>query len=120
METQNSRDQPPSFSNSLGQAYQEALLRSGIQAAKLLSELMALGIMPDPRAKDMADVALEVMRLINSTSLMSQSAEDYGEEPKPAEVASPAAQDASELVDASSEVASSAPPDGTAPVDEQA
>ena len=42
------------------------MLKSGIQAASLLNELIELKIMPDPRAKEMADVALEVIKLINS------------------------------------------------------
>lgn len=88
MEHHSGQNQHSALPTSLQQEYQEAILRSGIQAAKLLSELMALGIMPDPRAKDMADVALEVMRLINSTPLMLQSAEDYREESEPAEVES--------------------------------
>jgi hypothetical protein len=50
----------------LQQEYQEALLKSGIQAAKLLNELIELKLMPDPRAKEMADVALEVINLINA------------------------------------------------------
>jgi hypothetical protein len=53
-------------SKTLQQEYQEALLKSGIQAANLLPELIELKIMPDPRAKEMADVALEVIKLINS------------------------------------------------------
>jgi hypothetical protein len=50
----------------LQQEYQEALLKSGIQAANLLTELIDLKIMPDPRAKEIADVALQVIKLINS------------------------------------------------------
>lgn len=42
------------------------MLKSGIQAANLLNELIELKIMPDPRAKEMADIALEVIKLINS------------------------------------------------------
>lgn len=64
MENQNDQSQPPS--RTLQQEYQEALLKSGIQAASLLNELIELKIMPDPRAKEMADVALEVIKLINS------------------------------------------------------
>ena len=56
----------PTSSQTLQQEYQESLLKSGIQAAKFLSELIDLKIMPDPRAKEMADVALEVIKLINS------------------------------------------------------
>ncbi|MGB3694850.1 MAG: hypothetical protein WA865_21930 [Spirulinaceae cyanobacterium] len=48
--------------------YQEALLKTGIQAANLLTELIDLKIMPDPRAKEMADVAIEVIKLVNSQS----------------------------------------------------
>jgi len=50
----------------LQQEYQEALLKSGIQAAKLLNELIELKLMPDPRAKEMADLALEVIKIIHS------------------------------------------------------
>ncbi|MEQ8757848.1 MAG: hypothetical protein RID09_30620 [Coleofasciculus sp. G1-WW12-02] len=65
---QNSTDQnqistPP---KTLQQEYQEALLKSGIQAAKLLNELIELKLMPDPRAKEMVDVALEVIKIIHS------------------------------------------------------
>ncbi|WP_414553025.1 hypothetical protein [Anabaena sp. CCY 0017] len=64
MENQN--EQNPIPSKTLQQEYQEALLKSGIQAANLLNELIELKIMPDPRAKEMADVALEMIKLINS------------------------------------------------------
>ncbi|AFZ22684.1 hypothetical protein Cylst_0322 [Cylindrospermum stagnale PCC 7417] len=64
MENQIDQNQTPS--KRLQQEYQEALLKSGIQAANLLNELIELKIMPDPRAKEMADVALEVIKLINS------------------------------------------------------
>ncbi len=64
MENQN--DQNQIFSQTLQQEYQESLLKSGIQAAKFLSEIIELKIMPDPRAKEMADVALELLKLINS------------------------------------------------------
>jgi len=50
----------------LQQEYQESLLKSGIQAAKLLNELIDLKLMPDPRAKEMADLALEVIKIIHS------------------------------------------------------
>jgi hypothetical protein len=53
-------------SKRLQQEYQEALLKSGIQAAKLLNELIELKLMPDPRAKEMADLALEVIKIIHS------------------------------------------------------
>jgi hypothetical protein len=66
MQNQNDQNQPPTPSKKLQQEYQEALLKSGIQAANLLNELIELKIMPDPRAKEMADVALEVIKLINS------------------------------------------------------
>lgn len=66
MENQNDQDKTPTPSKTLQQEYQEALLKSGIQAANLLKELIELKIMPDPRAKEMADVALEVIKLINS------------------------------------------------------
>jgi hypothetical protein len=67
MENQNDKTQIQTFTKTLQQEYQEALLKSGIQAANLLNELIELKIMPDPRAKEMADVALEVIKLINST-----------------------------------------------------
>ncbi len=64
-------DAPQVSAKSLQQAYQEALLQSGIQAAKLLGELIDLKMMPDPRARETAEVALEVLRLVNSTSIVS-------------------------------------------------
>jgi hypothetical protein len=64
MENQNDQNQTPA--KTLQQEYQEALLTSGIQAAKFLNEIIELKIMPDPRAKEMADVALELIKLINS------------------------------------------------------
>lgn len=66
MENQNDPNQTPTLTKTLQQEYQEALLKSGIQAANLLTELIELKIMPDPRAKEMADVALELIKLINS------------------------------------------------------
>ncbi len=66
MENENDLNQTPTPSKNLQQEYKEALLKSGIQAANLLKELIELKIMPDPRAKEMADVALEVIKLINS------------------------------------------------------
>jgi len=66
MENQDDQDQTQNSPKTLQQEYQEALLKSGIQASKLLNELIELKIMPDPRAKEMADVALEVIKLINS------------------------------------------------------
>ena len=66
MENQDDQNQTPTSSKTLQQEYQEALLKSGIQAANLLTELIELKIMPDPRAKEMADIALEVIKLINS------------------------------------------------------
>ena len=66
MENQDDLNQTLTSSKTLQQEYQEALLKSGIQAANLLKELIELKIMPDPRAKEMADVALEVIKLINS------------------------------------------------------
>jgi hypothetical protein len=65
-ENQSDQNQAPTPPKTLQQEYQEALLKSGIQAANLLTELIELKIMPDPRAKEMADVALEVIKLINS------------------------------------------------------
>jgi hypothetical protein len=65
-ENQSDQNQTPTPPKTLQQAYQEALLKSGIQAANLLTELIDLKIMPDPRAKEMADIALEVIKLINS------------------------------------------------------
>jgi len=66
MEDQNDQNQTPTTAKTLQQEYQEALLKSGVQAANLLTELIGLKIMPDPRAKEMADVAVEVIKLINS------------------------------------------------------
>ncbi|WP_017662968.1 hypothetical protein [Baaleninema simplex] len=54
-------------SKSLKEDYREALLKSGIQDAQLLNELIELKLMPDPRAKEMAEVALELIKTINST-----------------------------------------------------
>ena len=65
MENQDDKNQISTPTKTLQQEYQEALLKSGIQAANLLTELIELKIMPDPRAKEMADVALEVIKLIN-------------------------------------------------------
>jgi hypothetical protein len=65
-ENQSDQNQAPTPPKTLQQEYQEALLKSGIQAANLLTELIDLKIMPDPRAKEMADIALEVIKLINS------------------------------------------------------
>ncbi|MGB5969843.1 MAG: hypothetical protein WBG70_16130 [Spirulinaceae cyanobacterium] len=53
----------------LQEEYQEALLKTGIQAANLLTELIDLKIMPDPRAKEMADVAIEVIKLVNNKNI---------------------------------------------------
>jgi len=66
MENQNDQDQTQTPSKTLQQEYQKVLLKCGIQAANLLNELIELKLMPDPRAKEMADVALEVIKLINS------------------------------------------------------
>jgi hypothetical protein len=66
MENQSDQNQTPTTAKTLQQEYQEALLKSGIQAANLLTELIELKIMPDPRAKEIADVALQVIKLINS------------------------------------------------------
>jgi len=66
MENQYDQNKTSTPAKNLQQEYQEALLKSGIQAANLLNELIELKIMPDPRAKEMADVALEVIKLINS------------------------------------------------------
>jgi hypothetical protein len=65
-ENQSDQNQTPTPPKTLQQEYQEALLKSGIQAANLLTELIDLKIMPDPRAKEIADVALQVIKLINS------------------------------------------------------
>jgi hypothetical protein len=66
MENQSDQNPDPNPAKTLQEEYQEALLKSGIQAANLLTELIDLKIMPDPRAKEMADIALEVIKLINS------------------------------------------------------
>jgi len=66
MENQSDQNQAPNPAKTLQEEYQEALLKSGIQAANLLTELIDLKIMPDPRGKEMADIALEVIKLINS------------------------------------------------------
>ena len=66
MENSANQDLTSTYPKSLQQEYQEALLKSGIQAANLLTELIELKIMPDPRAKEIADVALQVIKLINS------------------------------------------------------
>ncbi len=66
IQSQDDQNQTPTPPKSLQQEYQEALLKSGIQAANLLTELIELKIMPDPRAKEIADVALQVIKLINS------------------------------------------------------
>jgi hypothetical protein len=66
MENQSDQNPAPNPAQTLQEEYQEALLKSGIQAANLLTELIELKIMPDPRAKEMADIALEVIKLINS------------------------------------------------------
>jgi predicted house-cleaning noncanonical NTP pyrophosphatase (MazG superfamily) len=66
MEEPNNQNQIPTSHKTLQQEYQEALLKSGIQAAKLLNELIELKLMPDPRAKEMADLALEVIKIIHS------------------------------------------------------
>lgn len=68
MENQNNPNQTENLtpSKTIQQEYQEALLKSGIQAAKLLNELIELKLMPDPRAKEMADLALEVIKIIHS------------------------------------------------------
>jgi hypothetical protein len=66
MENSANQDLTPTYPKTLQQEYQEALLKSGIQAANLLTELIELKLMPDPRAKEIADVALQVIKLINS------------------------------------------------------
>lgn len=66
MKNQDDQNQIPNPSKTLQQEYQEALLKTGIQAANLLHELIELKIMPDPRAKEMADVAVEVLKIVNS------------------------------------------------------
>jgi hypothetical protein len=68
MENPHDQGQTPTPAKTLQQEYQEALLKSGIQAANLLNELIELKLMPDPRAKEMANVALELIKLINSAS----------------------------------------------------
>jgi hypothetical protein len=68
IQSQSDQNQTPTPPKTLQQEYQEALLKSGIQAANLLTELIELKIMPDPRAKEIADVALQVIKLINSGS----------------------------------------------------
>jgi hypothetical protein len=65
MENQNDVIQTPETSKNLQQEYQEALLKSGINAANFLNEIIELKLMPDPRAKEMADVALELIKIIN-------------------------------------------------------
>lgn len=69
MENQLNQDKTPTSSVPLQQQYQDALLKTGIQAANLLTELIELKLMPDPRAKEMADVALEVLKLVNASSM---------------------------------------------------
>ncbi|MGB7520165.1 MAG: hypothetical protein WA896_11090 [Spirulinaceae cyanobacterium] len=59
----------PPPQKTLQEEYQEALLKTGIQAANLLTELIDLKIMPDPRAKEMADVAIEVIKLVNNKNI---------------------------------------------------
>lgn len=66
MENPNDQNQTSTPPKTLQQEYQEALLKSGIQSAKLLNELIELKLMPDPRAKEMADLALEVIKIIHS------------------------------------------------------
>jgi len=46
---QENQNPTPTYSKTLKQEYQEALLKSGIEAAKLLNELIELKLMPDPR-----------------------------------------------------------------------
>ena len=45
--------------------YEKAVLGAAIKAANLLDELMGLSIIPDPRVKDAADVALGLVALMN-------------------------------------------------------
>ena len=59
----------------LPEQYQEAVLKSGIQAANLLTELIELKLMPDPRAKEMADVAVEVLKLLKDSPAMQPAIE---------------------------------------------
>jgi len=54
---------------SLQEQYQAALLHTGINAAQLLDELIALKMMPDPRAKEMAEVALQVITIVNKVTM---------------------------------------------------
>lgn len=53
---------------SLQAQYQSALLQTGISAANLLDELIALKLMPDPRAQEMAEVALRIITIISSVT----------------------------------------------------
>jgi len=66
IQNQTNQNKTSTPSKTLQQEYQESLLKSGIQAAKLLNELIELKLMPDPRAKEMVDVALEVIKIIHS------------------------------------------------------
>lgn len=75
MTTENQDTSTPPPSKNLQQQYQETLLKTGIQAAELLSELIGLKLMPDPRAKELADVALEVIKIVNSTPIGVQTLE---------------------------------------------
>ena len=59
-------EQVPTAAVTSLESYKAALLKSGIEAASLLTELMELKMMPDPRAKEMAEVAVEVLKLVNS------------------------------------------------------
>lgn len=65
----------PISTESLQQEYQKALLETGIRASKLLSELIDLKMMPEPRAKETAEVALEALKLIDSTPTVSPQME---------------------------------------------
>ena len=69
----NGQKSTPAESSALPQAYQEAVLKCGIQAADLLTELIGLKLMPDPRAKEMADVALEVLKLLKDSPAALQN-----------------------------------------------
>lgn len=80
MENQSDPIQALTFCKTLQREYQKALLKSGVHAANLLSELLELKIMPDPRAKEMADVALEVIKLINAAPLVLQPADEQPSE----------------------------------------